>query len=141
MKLCHKCERRKPIESFYKRSASKDGRQSYCIECAKERDKIRERPNTPERQDAYLQRTYGLSLADVEEMKAAQGGLCAICGHVPDRWVIDHCHDTGKVRGALCNNCNRCLGLLKDDADVLLSAAMYLLRQRDVLALEVPRGS
>jgi len=37
---------------------------------------------------------------------------------------VDHDHKTGKVRGLLCNGCNRGLGLLKEEN--LLSAIQYL---------------
>lgn len=40
--------------------------------------------------------------------------------------VVDHCHDTGKIRGLLCHNCNRALGLLKDSVHTLESAIDYL---------------
>jgi len=40
--------------------------------------------------------------------------------------VVDHCHEGGQVRGLLCHNCNRALGLLKDDVDTLQKAIDYL---------------
>jgi hypothetical protein len=40
--------------------------------------------------------------------------------------VVDHCHSSGEVRGLLCHNCNRALGLLKDSVDSLMRAARYL---------------
>ncbi|QSM04369.1 hypothetical protein PROPHIGD43A-4_59 [Mycobacterium phage prophiGD43A-4] len=66
-------------------------------------------------------------------MNAAQRGKCAICGDAPESLVVDHNHETGAVRGLLCNNCNRCLGLLKDNIEVLTSAAAYLIQHEDVL--------
>jgi hypothetical protein len=33
-------------------------------------------------------------------------GRCAICGIRPGRLVTDHDHETGLVRGFLCNTCN-----------------------------------
>lgn len=88
----------------------------------------------PVAQARYFRQTYNLTPTEVEQMLESQGGVCAICGQVPERRVVDHCHDSGKVRGILCDTCNRCLGLLKDDANVLMSAAAYLLQHEDVLS-------
>lgn len=78
---------------------------------------------------------YGITLDDVIAMEIAQENLCAICGEpetskgnnqLIKSLSIDHCHETGKVRGLLCNNCNRAIGLLGDDVEVLLNAVEYL---------------
>ena len=69
-------------------------------------------------------------------MYEAQGGVCAIC-HQPETTTsrnvervkmlsIDHDHETSKIRGLLCNNCNRAIGLLKDDVGVMLNAIEYI---------------
>lgn len=79
-----------------------------------------------------LQR-YGLDVAAYEWMLQQQDGRCACCGDRPSQLHIDHCHDTGKVRGLLCPNCNKGLGMFKDDPDRLLAAAAYLLQHADVL--------
>ena len=39
---------------------------------------------------------------------------------------VDHCHETGKIRGLLCHNCNRALGLFKDNVEFLERAILYL---------------
>ena len=41
-------------------------------------------------------------------------------------WVIDHCHTTDKFRGFLCHNCNRGIGVFKDDLKRLHRAVRYL---------------
>lgn len=68
----------------------------------------------PERVRAHrLRHMYGLELEDYDRMLSAQNGLCAICEGLPaegKRLVVDHCHDTNKVRGLLCANCNLSLG-------------------------------
>ena len=83
---------------------------------------------------ANLRRAYGITVEDYEAMHAAQGGVCAICGSESNYYkagalcalAVDHDHETGKVRGLLCNHCNRAIGMLKDDADVIERAASYV---------------
>ena len=84
---------------------------------------------------AYLKRNYGITLQDYELMLEDQDCLCAICGgegFIMDttrhkiKLVVDHDHKTGMVRGLLCHNCNRALGLLKDSSEILQTAIDYL---------------
>lgn len=86
------------------------------------------------RADKYYVRTYGITLVRYREILNEQNHCCAIChgegftmkeGHVA-KLMVDHCHKTGAVRGLLCHNCNRALGLLKDDKDALTRAGEYL---------------
>lgn len=92
--------------------------------------------NRPERKramrDLYYRRTYGLSADDVDRLLAEQGGGCAICQARPERLAsmhVDHDHQTGRVRGLLCIDCNQGLGKFRDEPSLLLRAAVYL-RQR-----------
>jgi hypothetical protein len=39
---------------------------------------------------------------------------------------VDHNHSSGKVRGLLCNRCNRAIGMFEDSPELLLSAISYL---------------
>ena len=73
--------------------------------------------------ERYLKRTYGMSHEDYMRLLEKQGHKCAICGgegFVMDtqrhkvKLVVDHDHNTGAIRGLLCHNCNRALGLLHD---------------------------
>ncbi|HEF4840214.1 TPA: endonuclease VII domain-containing protein [Burkholderia vietnamiensis] len=83
---------------------------------------------------AYLNRCYGINYDAYLAMLAEQHGVCALCGgegfvmarHHKLKLVVDHCHKTGRIRGLLCHNCNRALGLLQDDADVIRKAIDYL---------------
>jgi len=83
---------------------------------------------------AYLRRSYGITYHDYVLMLKKQNGRCAICAgegfimgkHHKLKLVVDHCHKTGKVRGLLCHNCNRALGLLQDNAAILRKAAEYV---------------
>lgn len=78
-----------------------------------------------------LQKNYGISPAEYDALLKDQNYCCAICGtdKPTGRWkafAVDHNHDTGAVRGLLCNECNRGMGLLKDDINLLRKAAEYL---------------
>lgn len=79
--------------------------------------------------DKVLRAKYGVTSEEWDELMAAQGGACAICGSADHRgngWHTDHNHDTGKVRGILCHHCNVGIGLFQDDPAGLIAAAEYL---------------
>lgn len=68
--------------------------------------------DTTQRRKYLLWNKYRLRIEDYERLLAGQGGCCAICGAQPrtDRPLdVDHCHETGRVRGLLCNPCNNAL--------------------------------
>lgn len=81
---------------------------------------------------------YGLTQADVDRMTAEQGGVCAICGMLPDGkgamsiLHVDHDHETGQVRAMLCPKCNKGLGSFRDNPALLQKAAWYLLRHKKI---------
>lgn len=72
-----------------------------------------------------LRNRYGLAIEDYDAMFTQCGGLCEICRVAPVR-AVDHCHQTGKVRGLLCSTCNRGLGVFKDSLEGLEKACEYL---------------
>lgn len=75
---------------------------------------------------------YGLTDEDVQRLSEGQNFRCAICEiDLPNqRWVIDHCHKTGKVRGILCQHCNLGLGFFRDSSENLIKASKYLDKQK-----------
>lgn len=78
-----------------------------------------------------LKRHFGMTLEDYYAMLDRQGGGCAICGEEDPYFkhmAVDHCHETGKVRGILCCACNRALGGFKDKVEILERAIAYLKR-------------
>lgn len=92
------------------------------------------------------ERDYGISRDEFVAMVEAQRGLCAICDQ-PERTrgnsgnirplSVDHDHETGFIRGLLCNRCNRALGLFLDDLGLVEAARDYLrsaLVRQDVAA-------
>ena len=72
--------------------------------------------------------TYHQYLALVEK----QGGVCAICGGDGGSYNlnVDHDHDTGRIRGLLCSNCNAALGSFQDSEILLRLAIAYLRKSR-----------
>lgn len=92
--------------------------------------------NTDRQRKYWLRDSYGMTEEDYNKMLEEQKDRCAICDTSvkTGRWkrlCVDHCHTTGKVRGLLCNECNRGMGLLKDNADILRKAATYLDERND----------
>lgn len=74
-----------------------------------------------------LKRKFNLSEEEYTSMLHYQDGVCAICGNTSKKALaVDHCHKTGKIRGLLCNRCNRGIGYLRDDPNVLNKASLYI---------------
>ena len=96
---------------------------------------------------ANLKRYWNLSLEEYERMSAAQGNVCAIC-KLPPRGTarnnkalhVDHDHSTGTIRGLLCGECNRALGLLRDDPVRLIEGANYLQRYAKIIGPPIRRA-
>lgn len=84
---------------------------------------------------AYYERNYGITERDYRVMLEEQNHKCYLCGsegfligknNHSEKLAVDHCHATGKVRKLLCHNCNRALGLMKDNPVLLRLAADYV---------------
>ena len=142
MKACTVCKVVKPLPQFYNRTAAKDGKFYRCKEC----DRLAGLAFRRKHYERYLlqgrkksiKNKYGISMEEYESLRVNQNYSCAICGlheslnktNGPQagikRLSIDHCHDTGKTRGLLCNNCNRGLGFLGDTTERLEKVLEYL---------------
>lgn len=115
---CSLCKREKLFteKNFYRRrngNLRKD-----CKACHKKR-KVRH----------HLKTSYGITPEQKNQMLEQQQNRCLICekdisGKAKSH--IDHCHNTGKIRGILCSNCNRAIGLLSDCTKNLNRAIIYL---------------
>lgn len=103
-----------PLSSWARRARSTDGYAFRCRECISAHGR-----------ETALYAKYGMTSAEVEAMRGAQGGVCAICRSA-SAVNVDHDHETGKVRGMLCFSCNAALGHFRDDPAVLRRAARYL---------------
>lgn len=96
-----------------------------CVTCSQE---------TLERQKELrrfgrIEKEYGLNKEQYLQMVSDQSSCCKICNTYKENSFslhIDHCHETNKVRGLLCNKCNQAIGLLKHDIDLLHKASAYL---------------
>jgi hypothetical protein len=77
---------------------------------------------------SHLKAKYGLTLEQYDGMLDRQGGVCAICDEPPGDTAlhVDHCHDTGRIRGLLCFRCNSALGNLRHDPEVIGRALEYV---------------
>lgn len=98
----------------------------------KRREYLKAKPS--KYQTMHYKSRYGVSVDTVILIWEAQAKCCAICGREiefsskdPERRLhVDHCHNTGRVRGALCRNCNTMLGQVSDNPDTLRRAIRYL---------------
>lgn len=82
------------------------------------------------RKEQIMIKRYGFGIDGYNKLYQEQRGNCAICGKNFKKLDIDHCHNTGEVRGLLCGSCNRALGLMKDNIDFLKKAIDYLYEKR-----------
>ena len=112
MKTCSKCKAVKSLEDFYlyrkSRASSKKYYQAHCKICDHIRHKKYRKNNTEKLKTQMLVRhrfrLYGISEEEYRNMILSQNNLCAICNEPSIKTLhIDHSHETGKVRGLLCN--------------------------------------
>jgi len=118
-KRCAKCGKMVPVNDFSFNRRNKDGRGSYCKSCA--HDSARK---------SALKLLYGLSLSDYDTLLACQEYKCAICKRPFDSnsksLHVDHNHQSGKVRGLLCAQCNIIIGMCSENPNILSNIISYL---------------
>ena len=131
-KKCYRCKKVKQLSEFTKDVGQRDGHNGCCKSCASEKYKICTAKNGSyikirSRDQNYLNK-YGLEKGGYDKLLKKQSSRCGICGFPPilKTLVVDHCHETGKVRGLLCDNCNKGIGFLRDDPDMLRSAIAWI---------------
>lgn len=123
--VCAGCE-----ESF-KRTALRPlapGLDGFCFSCRGMVTSLLEPLMTRDDLDRYYMRQYGITFKIYAQMFMRQHGRCAICRETPKsrQLVVDHCHETERVRGLLCGICNSGLGMFKDSVPSLARAIVYL---------------
>ena len=120
-KYCTVCKEVKPLSEFAIHPTRRKFSFSQCRECDNKRSK---RKN--------IKQKYNITLEDYDKIFEKQSGKCKICGTKKigyknrGRFCVDHDHETGKIRGLLCVNCNLLLGHAKDDIKILALAIQYL---------------
>jgi Recombination endonuclease VII len=122
-KRCTKCGKRRPVTQFHREKSG--AYKSWCKECLNGQ----RRQNLGRHRLVQIRRRYGISTQEYHErLVLKQRFECHICGTDLSRTAVhvDHCHITKKVRGFLCNACNRGIGMLKDDPELVLRAWRYL---------------
>ena len=119
---CTHCKQDKPAtaEFFLLHNKKRNGLDSWCRTC---RATYRS-ANCRGRHKAVIS---DQALVELKESTKE----CVICG-MEAKLVVDHDHVTGKIRGMLCNHCNRGLGHFRDDPALLEFAAQYLFASADL---------
>ena len=112
---CARCLRMQELSQFNKHGGGTAylGIHPYCKTCSADR---------------YLIENYGITLKDKIQMFENQNKSCAICDNqFPfEKIKVDHCHKTEKIRGLLCDDCNLCLGKLKENTTTLENMIKYI---------------
>lgn len=140
-KICTQCGVEKPLTDFYKRSDTGKER-ANCKECFNARGVKYSQQNRKEhlvrcRRASF--KKYGITESEFNLMMETQQCKCKICGTelvITKRHGegspahIDHCHESGKVRGLLCKKCNTGIGQFNDDCGLLARAIQYLMEER-----------
>lgn len=85
---------------------------------------------------ANLRHKFNMSVDEYNRINEGQRGLCMICNRRPEesrkgdrRLHVDHDHNTGRIRGLLCQLCNIGIGAFRDSSSLLFDAAKYLSRK------------
>lgn len=99
-----------------------------CLECHKKDTKAR--VTAEDRRWRKKKRKYGINKAEVLAMLESQNGQCpGCCADIRAAFDIEHCHDTGQIRGLMCHPCNKALAFARDRPDTLRRLADYLDRK------------
>jgi len=131
---CTSCGVTKPVLDFYMTRRKKHGYRlsihAKCKVCHLQQVHNRYAANPEKYRLARKRYLYGIEEDEYNRLYQEQKGLCAICrGAAHPRYgklVVDHDHETGRVRGLLCNNCNVAVGMLKEDPTIFEAGARYV---------------
>ena len=133
-KICPKCGETKHISDFNKDKRTRDGLKCWCKTCRytklnkPSKYGIKRTDNEKEyMKEFHLVRSYGITLTEWYNILEKQSKVCAVCKNkFTKKLCVDHDHITGKIRGLLCDKCNRGLGHFNDSIQLLKNAINYL---------------
>lgn len=130
---CEVCMKAVALKSYYKnkdKPSNVERRKQYNATIDRRRNEKR-RKNDPlykySQKNWYLNRNYGITINQFEDMYKNQNGKCAVCG-IKEATHVDHNHDTGAVRQLLCNTCNSSIGMAQESFELLDRLSAYLKR-------------
>lgn len=128
-KHCKHCKEDKHLDLFQKDISRIQGVRPECKECTSKARKKRYSVDATRKHN--LDAKYGEdSISTYSNLFKEQEGVCAICKQAENgrykHLSVDHCHTSLKIRGLLCNNCNRGIGLLQENKEILQNAVEYL---------------
>lgn len=123
MPTCRKCNLDLPVTTFTVNKSYKSGKATICKPCSAKWQKEYRKNN----EFKYKASKFKTSQSTIETL-FSKINYCQICNQTDSRrkLSIDHDHVTGKIRGLLCDACNKGLGLFKDNKDLLENAKNYL---------------
>jgi recombination endonuclease VII len=134
-KYCKYCSTVQPIDCLGKYKDCKSGWERWrnkCKSCSRNasNERYSSNPDVRSRMKATAQagrfkNLYGVSVQEVDDMRAAQSFKCGACG-LTRPLCVDHDHVTGRVRGLLCKQCNFGIGYFHDSVSKLEGAIEYL---------------
>lgn len=134
LKTCEKCGVQQDTNDYYKKETTLDGLDPWCKKCVRRKFKILNLNGRSQRK-SHLKRNYKLTLKEYDQLFHKQCGYCYIClthqDKLKKKLAVDHCHQTGKVRGLLCMKCNTALGKFNDDIYLIERALAYLKKSQE----------
>lgn len=125
-KRCNNCNEIKILDKYHNDVRSSGGKSGVCKSCVG----IKTSENKFLIKNTRLQREYGITLEDYNQMYIKINGSCEICNKFFKILSVDHCHETGQVRGLLCQKCNSGLGILGDNITSIENALLYLKKSK-----------
>jgi len=125
MKTCSACGEDKALDEFYVDRSARDGRYSRCKGC--HRASVKRYVETIGPRERRVQRLMAQYLISRDRAEAlVDATICQICGVEASDLEVDHCHETGKVRGVLCGRCNKGIAIFDRDPVWLINATAYV---------------
>jgi hypothetical protein len=116
-KECNLCKKTKPVAEFGLAKGGALGVRGMCKPCYNMSNK-----------DWNRKRLYGIDSDNYTSLLKSQNKACGICKCTPNSredLCVDHCHDTGVIRGLLCKKCNRGIGKLGDNLQAIQKVIRY----------------